>query len=249
MIRWMGALLMAFALAACGDRVLETYPVSVSSPYGLATPDDELMQRMALLRQVAAPSVQVLSVDGTGSGSGVVVHQNATRALVVTAWHVVRPRGGAAIKNFVVTRHDHDPLEATVVQFSAESDLALVRTAPKWPVVAALFTPTPRSTVGWGSRVVTFGYPVAIREGMLTDGRITSVDDHGTLRYSAPTFYGNSGGGVFVHHGERWELLSICQTVGGHTGGQGEWMSYPHMGRGARPDVLLKFLEGVERVR
>lgn len=196
--------------------------------------------RSALWNDVARPSVKITQVVG-GSGSGVVIYQDKERALIITAAHVVRGESP-----LVVTRGDQ-AAAALVVRYDEDLDLAIISTPPIWGAVAYLARD--RFSVGWGARIVAFGHPLGEHEGVLTDGRVTSVNDDGHLRYSAPTFFGNSGGGVFMMIEGRWALVSIAQRMGVGRGPHGEMMPYSSLGQGARPDVLYGFLREVLNVR
>lgn len=207
-------------------------------------PTGDHEDRDALLAQVAAPSVQVKRTVDAGSGSGVVVFQNETYALVLTAAHVVLSEDGSTPPVMVSRRFpDVAPTPGQIVQMDGQRDLALVRTAPVWPRVASVISTGGLSRVGWGSRVVIFGHPLGVEEGMITEGRITSTNSGGRLRYSAPSCYGNSGGGVFVFDDGRWRALSIVQRIAWFPSGPDCHGVYYELGWGAHPLWVLDFLE------
>lgn len=196
---------------------------------------------------VACPGVRV--TVGTGASGGVSFLWRDGVTYVLTAAHVVtdlqgNPRPG--IK--VAQRQTAVPLNATVDKIFEEADLAVLKVEGRALFVDAQIVSRRElreSPIAWGAAVVTFGYPIGEEEGVLTEGRITSVDSHGMLRYSAPTFYGNSGGGIYVYVNDGWRLISIAQRIAIRpaTG------PYVHVGRGVLPSTLLDCLEGAGYVR
>lgn len=235
-------IVLAFLLGALACHSYDMEFIDTGAPSGDAEMG-ELTERMQLWFQVARPSVQIISPLG-GTGSGTVVHQNASRALILTAAHVVSGFDGQPLTTCSVMR-DGQKVNGKVLKADVAKDLALVRTDPVWREVAQLYVATKESTLGWGSRVVIFGHPLGETEGILTDGRITSVNDEGRLRYSAPTFFGNSGGGVFARVDQHWVLISVVQLVAMSQ----SHIPVTHMGRGVRPDILITYLKGIEDVR
>lgn len=221
MFAFIGRLSLAWALtlAACASPVYQ----------------DDRAERSALWNEVASTSVLVRNLDG-GSGSGVVYFQSAHRALVITAAHVV------GIERAVFIERGDLKYVGTVLRVDTTTDLAVVETLPVWPRVARVVTRGELREFGWGSRVTIVGHPLGAAQPHITDGRITAVNDGGYLRYSAPSFFGNSGGGVFVCVGGTWSLCSIAQRISGAAGVG----PYPLMGKGAHPSNLLKFMDEVK---
>lgn len=238
---------LLIALALVLGLGCQTYdgPRFVSAPNPLA-PTDELIERFQLWEQVARPSLQLVDPLG-GSGSGVVVSTNKDRTLIVTAAHVA-PNKQGDLKILLAQDHGLSAREAKTIKLDLGRDLALMRVEGPWRSAAAAL-PRDVGTLGWGSRVVAYGYPAGVAQGVLTDGRITAVDDDGSLRWSAPTFFGNSGGGVFAMMNGRWTLISVTLTMWQVRGPIGERIPIPHIGRGAKTDVLIEFLKGVDDVR
>jgi V8-like Glu-specific endopeptidase len=62
--------------------------------------------------------------------------------------------------------------------------------------------------------VIVVGYPLnhTIRVQVLTEGRAQGQEGR-RLRTTAPIAPGNSGGGVFVQHAGRWELVGIAVST------------------------------------
>lgn len=191
----------------------------------------DFAERTALWHEVAAPSVLIRNLNG-GSGSGVVIYQNNRRALVLTAAHVVGDDGATFVERGDVK------YVGTVLRRDVDVDLALVETLPVWSHVARVVESEDLRAFGWASRVVIAGHPLGVEQAHITDGRITSVNDRGMLRYSAASFFGNSGGGVFTQIDGTWTLISIAQRI---AGGQGVG-PYPLLGRGVHPSNLINFL-------
>lgn len=195
--------------------------------------------RALLWKDVAVPSAFVARTIDGGSGSGVVILRDADRVLVLTAAHVI---GDGAATVLIVQHNSLQP--GIVVRVDRALDLAIVRTGPWDASVAHLVTNYDLHRIGWGVRIVAYGHPLGEPQGVLTDGRITATDDDGYLRYSAQTYYGNSGGGVFAQIDGHWTLISIAQRIAydGH-------VAVSHIGRGVRPDLMLEFLKGIDDVR
>jgi len=231
MKRLLGILILALGLAACAVPL---------PPIREPAREESAMDRFDLWTQVAAPTVQVLRIAGGGSGTGVVVYQDAERALIVTALHVV----GAESSLVMLTQHPDLMTPGTMVRSDGPHDLALIQTPPVWRAVARVARAGQIGAIAWGCRVVAYGHPMGTEQGVLTDGRITALDDDGYLRYSASTFFGNSGGGVFMKLNDRWTLISISQRVMGYAD-----QLYSPCGLGALPATLLAFLEGGSDVR
>lgn len=192
----------------------------------------------ALFFQVAVPSVRV--IVKTGQSSGVVIAKRDGVAYVLTAAHVVGEETTCEVERFDGARYP-----ATVDHVFKTEDLAVLRVVDSALYVGRIATRAELEGVRWGARVVAYGYPLGESEGVLTDGRITSVNNDGFLRYSAPTFYGNSGGGIWLRVVDGWAVISVAQRIANHpmTG------PYPHVGRGVLPASLLDCLEGGGYVR
>jgi S1-C subfamily serine protease len=197
--------------------------------------EESAADRFDLWTQIATPTVQIRRVSSPGSGTGVVVHQDAQHALIVTALHVV----GETSTLVMLHQHPDLMIPGVMIRSDVAHDLALIETPPVWRSAARVVLPSELGQVAWGCRVVAYGHPMGTEQGVLTDGRVTALDDDGFLRYSAPTFFGNSGGGVFMKIDGRWTLISISQRVMGY----GDQI-YSPCGLGARPAVLRAFVTG-----
>ena len=233
MKRLLSILLLAFALTACA------FPVGPSTAR-LPIPEENAQDRFDLWTQVATTDVLIRRIQSPGSGSGVVVHQDGQHALILTALHVV------STSETVVMLHQYPDLVSPgiVIRTDPANDLALIETLPVWRSVARVINGSQVGAVAWGCRIVAYGHPMGTDQGVLTDGRVTALNDDGFLRYSAPTFFGNSGGGVFMKLDGHWTLISISQRVMGYAE-----QLYSPCGLGARPEVLRAFLAGGNDVR
>jgi S1-C subfamily serine protease len=178
----------------------------------------------ALYREVLAPSVQVSAKGGVGGGT--LLFSRKDHSYVVTAFHVIQkaPAEGEVA-------HETEPCEVRIYNDSGEladevvsdlvahdekKDLALLRlrTDRVYDAVARL---APRSSLR-ATRVFTPLYAIGCPLGhdpLPTPGEIASlrkeVGGENFWMMTAPTIFGNSGGGVF--HRETREMLGVSVMI------------------------------------
>lgn len=189
----------------------------------------------------------VVQLRGNGTvGSGVVVRSiqsaGAEHAItdVLTAYHVVLEILGTPGESRVDDIRFLDPNTnrlqdmshaGTLVLSDESADIALVRIemAQPWPYTAQ---PVPRAEmreVEIFAQVYAVGCPLG-NKPLPTPGEISSqekeVGGQNFWMINAPTFFGNSGGGVFL--ADSGELIGISSMI--YTYGKQQPMVVPHMG-------------------
>jgi tetratricopeptide (TPR) repeat protein/V8-like Glu-specific endopeptidase len=155
-----------------------------------------------------AKSSAVTIESNSSHGSGIIIQQQGSQYLVLTAAHVVRNNR----QNYkIVTADDRTyPLQPTAIQPLAGVDLAVVRfTSDKRYQVPKLGNANESTE---GTTIYVSGYPLgteAIDRSIFnfTDGKVTAnsskpLKDGYSLIYSNNTLPGMSGGGVFNENGE-----------------------------------------------
>ena len=189
-----------------------------------------------LLNEVALPSYKVIT--DRGSGSAVAFRSR----FLLTAAHVVLTDSDIPLVNIKVYSQlgSHKVIaDAEVVKFDSKRDLAILKVNVNMPYIAPLVKPEEIITnVLWGSLVVASGYALGVDDPVLTEGRISSVDNDGFIQYTCLTVFGNSGGPVYVKCNGEYKVFSICQRI---------HMAYGpicHMGLGVNTWTMLDFVKG-----
>ena len=211
-------------------------------------------------KQMIYPVVQL---RGNGTvGSGVVVRsdpvdeQGVSKTFILTAHHVfyevldpeATRRDIAEDLRFLDPKNDRLQLRSHQAHLLAEDpdhDLALLRVdlSEPWPYVAQL---APRSEVNAleiFDPVYAVGCPLG-NKPLPSVGEISSQEKmvSGTKFWmvNAPTFFGNSGGGIFQHSTGR--LVGISSMI--YTYGKRQPMVVPHMGLFVPLETVRNWLEG-----
>jgi S1-C subfamily serine protease len=215
----------------------------------------ELMKRLMLY-----PTLQL---RGNGTvGSGVLVYsepqlgvagEDGAVTLALTAYHVVAEVLGEKLDRPLQDVRlpgttDAEPIEtaygARVVLHDEGRDLALLRlnTRRRFPHLAELMPEEELARIGVFSPAYAVGCPLGNRP-LPTLGEISST--HKPVRgqvfwmLSAPTFFGNSGGGVYSVPGCR--LIGVSSMI--YTYGKTQPTVVPHMGLFVPLDTVLAWLE------
>lgn len=193
-------------------------------------------------RDLVGPVVQL--AGDTSVGSGVLLRSRfdetsqSHRTHLITAWHVVRDiQGNLSNTDMLVpvTIYAEDGSisseEATLLCFDAQLDAALLEIETVEPLANGARIPRRSSLdkVRIFEEVYAVGCPLG-NDPIPTRGEIsTSHHIIGNETYwmiNAPTYIGNSGGGIF--HGETHELLGIFSKI--YTHGTVRPTIIPHMG-------------------
>ncbi len=220
-------------------------------------------------RKMIHPTVQL---KGNGTvGSGVIIYsqplwskgvasESEYATFVLTAYHVVvevlgdRADDGTVEEVQILPEADSGAMEvfaARLVVYDRPRDLALLRlkSARRFLQVAELMPPAELGAIDIFSRAYAVGCPLGNRP-LPTVGEISSkskiVADQVFWMLSAPTFFGNSGGGVYL--AESSKLIGVSSMI--YTYGKTQPAVVPHMGLFVPLDVIYRWLdsEGYEFV-
>lgn len=202
------------------------------------TPDTVEMTRSML-----APTVQLNGVDTVGSGtlvfSGTNPKNGQIESYVLTSYHVVRnilsdlPRSRKK-KGIDVTIYLGDKkvdVKGKMEIYNATIDAALVKlkTDQVFPNVARTLPKPLESEVNLWDPVIAVGCPLG-NDPVPTNGSISSLANElsgsNYWMINAPTYFGNSGGGVYL--ADSHQLIGVFSKI--YTHGKGNPVVIPHMG-------------------
>jgi hypothetical protein len=174
----------------------------------------------------------------------------------ITAYHVVKEILGsdfpdATLKD-VRMMDSRDPLGMTILSgkveiYDAELDLALMRLRSDKPFahVANLLPRDQVEDLDLFTRVYTVGCPLG-NNPLPTSGEISSkgkvVDGRIFWMVNAPTFFGNSGGGIFLSG--TCQLVGVSSMIYTYTYGVNQSLVVPHMGLFVPMNTVYDWLEG-----
>lgn len=204
----------------------------------LRTPPDLL----ALWRDVVGPIVQLAGESSVGSGvllsSRLLPDESTYRTYLLTAWHVVRDIQGDLSRKETpvpVTIYCEDgslrPEMASLLCFDAALDAALLEIRTDRPIEhgARLASRERLAALRIFDEVYAVGCPLG-NDPIPTRGEIATrhheIDDQNYWMINAPTYIGNSGGGIFDQ--EKRELVGIFSKI--YTHGSLRPTIVPHMG-------------------
>jgi S1-C subfamily serine protease len=196
----------------------------------------------SLTRDLLAPTVQLNGSETVGSGTLVRSDRDPqtgeARNYVLTAYHVVRnilndtPHSRAeGIPVTVYTPDGRVEVRAGLVSSQRALDVALLElhTDQTFDQVARVLPREASGAVRVWDEVYAIGCPLG-NDPIPTQGTVSSTDNliQGTNYWmiSAPTYYGNSGGGIFLSEGRR--LMGVFSKI--YTHGRGNPVVVPHMG-------------------
>jgi len=196
----------------------------------VARSEVELRDVGALYRDVLAPSVQVSAKSGVGGGT--LLYSRKDHSYVVTAYHVVQNTVEAPeVRLYDEKGELLDEVEADLVAHDEKKDLALLklRTDKVYGSVARLAS---RASLR-GLRVFTPLYAIGCPLGhdpLPTIGEVAAlrkeVNGENFWMMTAPTIFGNSGGGVF--HRETHEMIGVSVMICTYDGAVST--PVPHLG-------------------
>ena len=208
-------------------------------------------------RDLVAPSVQIMGEDSVGSGvllpSEPIEGTKDFRTHVLTAWHVIRdlqtaPEDLSFTVPVTIYGEDHhaSPESATVIKYDTNVDVAILRLHTKRQIDCGAKL-APRSRLGrvrTFDRIYAVGCPLG-NEPIPTFGEIADtrhvVDGSTYWMISAPTYIGNSGGGIF--DAQNHELLGIFSKI--YTHGTLRPTVVPHMGLVTSLTTIYDWLDKV----
>lgn len=237
---------------------LRTQQTRLEKLSNLLERDSKLMKKKMIL-----PTTQL---RGNGTvGSGVIVYSepqpdvdgtegSPVTTFILTAHHVVREVLGddidvSAVIHRVHVLLDREPdttqrFSAKVVLFDREKDVALLRlnSTRKFRNVADLMPSSEFREIDIFARAYAVGCPLGNRP-LPTLGEISTKSKVvGRQRFwmlSAPTFFGNSGGGIYL--AENCKLIGISSMI--YTYGKANPTVVPHMGLFVPMDVIYRWLD------
>ena len=206
--------------------------------------DQEFVPRdlSQMWRELVGPVVQLAGDSSVGSGVLLESVQDPSsgewRTYLITAWHVVRDIQGdlsnTAMPVPVNIYHEDGSIqaeEAKLLVFEVDLDAALLelRTEEALPNGAALATRDQLAKTRIFDRIYAVGCPLG-NDPIPTPGEVATcrhrVEGELYWMINAPTYIGNSGGGIF--DAETHELLGIFSKI--YTHGSLRPTIVPHMG-------------------
>ncbi|MCA8944022.1 MAG: trypsin-like peptidase domain-containing protein [Planctomycetes bacterium] len=218
------------------DSILATRR-QVDAMLGVMRPSPEVLDR-----ELLAPTVQLNGDDTVGSGtlirSSMDAESGEVQNYVITSYHVVRniladtPR--ARTEGVEVTIYIGDErriVRGHMVAHDVEIDAALIEldTDEVFASVARLIPRDMIDEINVWDPVYAMGCPLG-NDPIPTTGELSSKTNvlNGTNYWmiNAPTYYGNSGGGVYL--GDGHYLIGVFSKI--YTHGKGNPVVIPHMG-------------------
>jgi len=209
----------------------------------------------SLTKDMLLPTVQLNGDDTVGSGtlvwSGTNTKNGQIESYVLTAYHVVRniladtPR--AQKEGFSVTVYvDGEKVEVKgkMVASAPKIDAALVQllTTRTFPNVANVLPRTAASTIEVWDPICAVGCPLG-NDPVPSQGEVSSLKNElngaNYWMITAPTYFGNSGGGVY--RAETHQLIGVFSKI--YTHGKGSPVVIPHMGLCTPIDEIYKWLQ------
>jgi S1-C subfamily serine protease len=209
----------------------------------------------SLTQELLAPTVQLNGEDTVGSGTMIRSHRDArtgkAESWVLTSYHVVRN----ILTDSPRARHDGIPVTifgngsrsevlADMVSHDEKIDAALLklRSDETFERVARILPRDRLSDVRVWDDIYAIGCPLG-NDPIPTFGAISSTQNvlNGTNYWmiNAPTYYGNSGGGVFL--AESRQLVGVFSKI--YTHGRGNPVVIPHMGLCTPITAIYAWLE------
>lgn len=212
---------------------------------------EEMEQSMVL------PTIQLNGVDTVGSGVMIASVQDAAKGsyanYALTSYHVVRnilaeSEGGTKPQIRLNTYEKGGPKEelADIVVFDEDNDMALLKLRTERHMTN-LARPLPReraAEVRTFTPIYAVGCPLG-NDPIPTVGEIAStknpISGQNYWMLNAPTYFGNSGGGVYLS--KTHELIGIFSKI--YTHGHGRPVVISHMGLATPIDTIYGWLEKV----
>ncbi|MEE2887691.1 MAG: trypsin-like peptidase domain-containing protein [Planctomycetota bacterium] len=212
----------------------------------------------ALTRELLAPSIQLNGDDTVGSGTLIYSEKNLkTKAFdtyALTSYHVIRniladtpraKREGLAITVYL-DKGKKKEVKGDMVAHEAHIDAALIKLRSKvqfTKVARVCDQQTSKSLRVWDG-IYAVGCPLG-NDPIPTQGEVSSL--HNELNganywmINAPTYFGNSGGGVYLANSR--ELVGVFSKI--YTHGRGNPVVIPHMGLLTPMPSIRKWLDKI----
>jgi S1-C subfamily serine protease len=215
-----------------------------------------------LTRCMLMPTVQLNGDDTVGSGtlvwSGENTKTSAVESYVLTSYHVVRniladtPK--ASSEGFPVTIYlsgEKVDVKGKMVSSQPKIDAALVQlmTDRVFPHVANVLPRDQADDIRVWEPVCAVGCPLG-NDPVPTQGEVSSLKNElngaNYWMINAPTYFGNSGGGVY--RADTHQLIGVFSKI--YTHGKGNPVVIPHMGLCTPIDGIYEWLaqEGLDHL-
>ena len=211
-----------------------------------------------LSKELLAPAVQLSGNDTVGSGTIIYSGQNPatkkTETYVITSYHVIRnifaDTPQAKQEGIDVTIYgahngkDRREVKADMLNYDSRIDAAilLIRGEEKFETVARVISQDRANEIEVWDPVYAVGCPLG-NDPIPTRGEVSSLNNklNGANYWmiNAPTYFGNSGGGVFA--ADTRELCGIFSKI--YTHGRGNAVVVPHMGLFTPMPLIYEWLE------
>lgn len=206
----------------------------------------------ALYRDVLAPSVQVSAAGGVGGGT--LLFSRKDHSYVITAYHVIQKTPTDASSSASppdVRLYDDkgelaDSVEADLVAHDEKKDLALLRlrTDRVYATPARLASRASLRGLRVFAPLYAIGCPLG-HDPLPTLGEIAAlhkvVGGENFRMMTAPTIFGNSGGGIF--HRESREMIGVSVMVCTYDGAVST--PVPHLGIFVSMESVYDWLDGL----
>jgi S1-C subfamily serine protease len=199
----------------------------------------------ALYHDVLAPSVQVSAKSGVGGGT--LLYSRDEQSYVITAYHVVQKGDEPAdVRLYDEKGEPVDEVEADLIAHDEKKDLALLKLRTDRTYAAAA-RPASRAALR-SIRVFTPLYAIGCPLGhdpLPTLGEVAALrKDVGGENFrmmTAPTIFGNSGGGVF--HRETREMIGVSVMICTYDGAVST--PVPHLGIFVSMETIYDWLDSL----
>lgn len=199
----------------------------------------------SLYRDVLSPSVQVNGKGGVGGGT--LFYSRKDGSYVVTAYHVVEKGAEIEVRVYDARGAVARKAGADLAAWDDKKDLALLRlrTQEVFPSVARLASRETLRRVKVFTPVYAVGCPLG-HDPLPTVGEVATLHKEVAGEkfwiVTAPTIFGNSGGGVF--HRETRELLGVSVMICTYDGAVST--PVPHLGILASLEAVYDWLDGLD---
>ncbi len=209
-------------------------------------------------KEILGPSLQVSARSGVGGGTVIGCRETGPdeyEIFIVTAFHVVEKavvekEGKTTFQEVEIRVYDAggklaDERTAEFLSHHRAKDLALLRmrSSEPWPVVANLASRDTLRAIRVFTPVYAVGCPLG-HPPLPSPGEISTlrkeVDGENFWMMNAPTFFGNSGGGIF--HRETHELVGISAMICTYDGFVS--VPVPHLGIMVSLETVYDWLDG-----
>jgi S1-C subfamily serine protease len=231
-------------LAEAREKEVQAQAIYSKTQESLASLAEQITpDTVEMTRSMLAPTVQLNGEDTVGSGtlvfSGTNSKNGKIESYVLTSYHVVRnilsdlprSRRDKGIDVTIYLGEKRIDVKGEMEIYNATIDAALVKlkTDRIFPNVARTLPKPLQSEVNLWDPVIAVGCPLG-NDPVPTNGSISSLANvlsgSNYWMINAPTYFGNSGGGVYL--ADSHQLIGVFSKI--YTHGKGNPVVIPHMG-------------------